>query len=132
MPIEIDPETMNVDDLPGIWSPVQWELSEDERIQELEMQATASLMWTVDAPEAILRLLLDENEIDRAFDPPEGFDTDLQGEWDESLLTFKFKHRLKLIKVERERDYLYIGYQVADLGKWAIEVEPDDVHIYRL
>jgi hypothetical protein len=27
MPIEIDPETMNVDDLPGIWSPVQWELS---------------------------------------------------------------------------------------------------------
>jgi hypothetical protein len=39
MPIEIDPETMNVDDLPGIWSPVQWELSEDERIQELEMQA---------------------------------------------------------------------------------------------
>ena len=132
MPIEIDPETMNVDDLPGIWSPVQWELSEDERIQELEMQATASLSWTVDAPEAILRLLLDENKIERAFHPPEGFDTDLQGEWDESLLTFKFKRRFKLIKFERERDYLYVEYQVADLGKWAIEIEPEDVHIYRL
>ena len=96
------------------------------------MQATASLMWTVDAPEAILRLLLDENEIDRAFDPPEGFDTDLQGERDESLLTFKFKRRFKLIKFERERDYLYVEYQVADLGKWAIEIEPEDVHIYRL
>ena len=42
MPIDMDPETMNVDELPGIWSPVQWELSEEERIMELEQQATAS------------------------------------------------------------------------------------------
>ena len=26
----IIPETLHVDDLPGIWSPVQWLLSEDE------------------------------------------------------------------------------------------------------
>jgi hypothetical protein len=132
MPIDIDPETMNVDDLPGIWSPVQWELSEEERIQELEMQATASLLWMVDAPETILRLLLDENEIERAFDPPEGFDPEAQGEWDNSLLTFKFKRRFKLIKLERQRDHLYIEYQVADLGRWVFEIEPDDVRIYRL
>ncbi len=28
MPGIIDPETTHVDDLPGIWSPVQWELTE--------------------------------------------------------------------------------------------------------
>jgi len=56
MPIDIDPETMNVDKLPGIWSPVQWELTEEEHIQELDTQATASLLFAVDVPEAILRL----------------------------------------------------------------------------
>ena len=48
MPRRIDPQTINVDELPGIWSPVQWELFEDERLEELENQATASLLWTVD------------------------------------------------------------------------------------
>jgi hypothetical protein len=60
MPSVIDPETMNVDKLPGVWSPVQWDLSEKERIEELDNQATASLLFSVDTPEAILRLLLDE------------------------------------------------------------------------
>ena len=50
MPKTIDPETIYVDDLPGIWSPVQWELSEQERAKELEEQATASLLWAVDTP----------------------------------------------------------------------------------
>ncbi|GAG46260.1 unnamed protein product, partial [marine sediment metagenome] len=63
MPRSIDPQTMNVDELPGIWSPVQWDLSEDERLEELENQATASLLWTVDTPEAILRLFLNETDI---------------------------------------------------------------------
>ena len=56
MPIDIDPETMNADDLPGIWSPVQWDLTEEERIEELHHQAQASLMWAIDIPEAILRM----------------------------------------------------------------------------
>ncbi len=33
MPGVIDPETMNIDGLPGIWSPVQWELTEQEARQ---------------------------------------------------------------------------------------------------
>ncbi len=61
MPSVIDPETLYVDDLPAIWSPVQWELDEEERIQAVEEQATASLLWTMDAPEAILRLLLERD-----------------------------------------------------------------------
>lgn len=67
MPSIIDPQTLYVDDLPTIWSPVQWELIEEERIQAVEEQATASLLWSMDAPEAILRLLLDETGIERFF-----------------------------------------------------------------
>jgi hypothetical protein len=88
MPGVIEPETINVDKLPGIWSPVQWELSEEERIQELHTQATASLLWAVDIPEAILRLLLGLTGIDRSLDPPEDYDAELQGEWDPKLVTF--------------------------------------------
>jgi len=130
--MDIDPETMNVDDLTGIWSPVQWELTEDERIEELEMQAIASLLWAVDVPEAILRLLLDEQAIERCYEPPAGYNPEIQGEWDENLLTFQFKRSIKLAKVERDEDYLYAEYEIADLGTWAVEVEPDEVHIYRV
>ena len=57
MPSIIDPQTIHVDELPAIWSPVQWELTEEERVEAVNEQATASLLWTMDAPEAILRLL---------------------------------------------------------------------------
>ena len=132
MPIDIDPETINVDELPGIWSPVQWELDENERIFELENQATASLLWSVDAPEAILRLLLMEHAIDRAFGPPDGYNPESQGEWNDELLTFKFKRPIRLIRSEREANYLYVEYDFGDLGQWAIEIEPDLVNISRL
>jgi len=132
MPYDIDPETMSTDELPTIWSPVQWDLSEDERIQELETQATASLLWTANVPEAILRLLLDETEIERTFDPPPDYDPQIQGEWDRELLTFQFKRPFQVVKVEREQNYLYIEYKVADLGYWGVEIEPDKTSIFRL
>ncbi len=132
MPYDIDPETIHVDELPGVWSPVQWELSEDERIVELEAQATASLLWTVDVPEAILRLLLSEHDIERTFAPPTGYDPKQQGEWEDGLVTFQFKRPIELIKVERERDYLYVEYKIADLGYWAVVIEPDQINVYRL
>lgn len=132
MPRIIDPETMNADDVPAIWSPVQWELSEAERIQELESQAIASLLRTADIPETILRLLLDETEIERAFEPPEDYNPEEQGEWDQDLLTFQFRRHLTLEHVEREQDYLYVEYKVEDLGYWALEIEPEKVSIYRL
>jgi hypothetical protein len=132
MPSVIDPETINVDKLPGIWSPVQWPLSEDERLQELDTQATASLLFAVDAPEAILRLLLNEADIERAFDPPEGYDADEQGEWDPDLITFQFRREIRLEKVERSPERLYVEYKFGELGYWALEIEPDSVQIYRL
>jgi len=132
MPSVIDPETINVDDLPGVWSPVQWELTEEERIQELDLQATASILFAVDIPETILRLLLDEYEIERAYDPPPNFDPSQQGEWDDTLLTFKFNRPIYLVKSERRQDYLYVEYHFADLGNWAFEIEPEGMHIYRI
>ena len=132
MPSRIEPETLYVDNLPGIWSPVQWELTEEERIQEIEDQARASLLWAVDAPEAILRLLLEETEIQRAYQPPKGFDLLQQGEWDESLVTFQFKRPVELLKVDRQPNYLYIEYKLEGLGYWALEIEPEQVTISRL
>jgi hypothetical protein len=132
MPGIIEPETINVDKLPGIWSPVQWELSEEERIQELHTQATASLLWAVDIPEAILRLLLRLTAIDRALNPPEDYDEELQGEWDEKLVTFKFKHPIHLERVERESDHLYVEYKIDDLGYWAFEIEPEKISLRRI
>ena len=132
MPSIIDPETMNVDKLPGIWTPVQWPLNEEERIQELETQATASLLYAVDTPEAILRLLLNEAVIERSFDPPEGFDPEQQGDWNSDLVTFQFKREIRLEKVERSPERLYVEYKFGELGYWAFEIGPDSVQIYRL
>ncbi|MGD9092385.1 MAG: hypothetical protein PVF74_06035 [Anaerolineales bacterium] len=132
MPGIIDPGTINVDDLPAIWSPVQWELSPEEHAQELEQQAQASLQWVLDAPEVILRLLLDETAIERAYVPPPGYDPEQQGDWDEELVTFQFARTMRLERIERESDYLYLEYDFGNRGHWAIEIEPEKVTIERI
>jgi hypothetical protein len=73
-----------------------------------------------------------EHAIDRAFGPPDGYDPESQGEWNDELLTFKFKRPIRLIRSEREANYLYVEYDFGDLGQWAIEIEPDLVNISRL
>jgi hypothetical protein len=132
MPSIIDPETMNVDTLPGIWTPVQWPQTKEERLEEMEIQAAASLLFAVDAPEAILRLLLNETEIERAFDPPAGYDPEQQGDWDHKLVTFQFTREIRLEKVERSPVRLYVEYKFGELGYWALEIEAESVKIYRL
>jgi hypothetical protein len=132
MPGVIDHETMYVDDLPAIWSPVQWELTEEERNQEIEEQALASLLWSVDAPEAILRLLLSETEIQRAYEPPQGYEPDLQGDWNPSLVTFQFRKPLRLERVERESRRLSLVYDGGELGHWGFTIEEERVLIERL
>ena len=132
MPSIIDPQTMYVDDLPAIWSPVQWDLSEEERVQAVEEQATASLLWNMDAPEAILRLLLDETTIQRLFQPPSGFDTEQQGEWDEKLITFGPKRAIKLESVERSPTCLELVYDFSELGRWELIIEAEKVMIERI
>jgi hypothetical protein len=128
----IDHETLYVDDLPGIWSPVQWELTEAERIEEIENQATASLLYVVDAPEAILRLLLNETAIERAFGPPDGYKPEEQGEWDNNLITYQFSRPVRLVNVQHAPDSLYVEYDLGDLGHWAFVVEADKVSLERI
>ena len=132
MPSIIDPETMHVDDLPVIWSPVQWNLTNEERLREIEAQATASLLWAADVPEAILRLLLSETDIERIYDPPKGYNPEEQGEWDKSIITFQYKRPFKLIKVLRETDYIYLEYHIEDYGYWSCEINPECVLIQRI
>ena len=132
MPSIIDPQTIHVDDLPAIWSPVQWELTEEERVDAVNEQATASLLWTMDAPEAILRLLLGETEIQRLYQQPESYDPEEQGEWDKEVLTFSPYRTMKLIEVEREPDYLRLVYNCGDLGYWEFVIEPESVSINRI
>jgi hypothetical protein len=132
MPSVTDPETMNIDNLPGVWTPIQWDMDDDEKLEELEAQATASLLYAVDVPETMLRLLLDETKVERAFEPPPGFDPELQGEWDPDLVSFKFTRPIRLIQVNRERDFLQVEYDFQDLGRWIIEIEPEHVTIQRV
>jgi hypothetical protein len=132
MPSIIDPQTIHVDELPAIWSPVQWELTEEERVEAIDEQATASLLWMMDAPEAILRLLLGETEIRRLRQPPEGYEPEEQGEWDQEILTFGPYRPIKLIEAEREPDYLRLVYNFGDLGYWEFVIEPEKVSIERI
>jgi hypothetical protein len=132
MPSVIDPETLYVDDLPAIWSPVQWELTEEERIKAVEEQATASLLWTMDAPEAILRLLLDETGIQRLYAQPKDYNPQEQGEWDESLITFGTKRAIKLESVQRTPTRLELVYDFAELGRWEFVIESERVSIERI
>ncbi|MBN1303943.1 MAG: hypothetical protein JXA13_05865 [Anaerolineales bacterium] len=132
MPSVIDPLTMYVDDLPAIWSPVQWELTEEERIQAINDQAAASLLWTMDAPEAILRLLLDETAIKQFYEPPAGYHPTEQGSWDPDILTFGPQRGMKLEEIERTSEYLRLVYKVEDLGYWEFRIEPEKVIIERI
>jgi hypothetical protein len=131
MPINIDHENMHVDELPVVWCPVQEELNLSETDEEIEQQATASLLWVADAPEAILRLLLNETDIERVFNPPQGYDPHEQGEWDYSLETYAFKHAIRLKEIVREEDGLSLVYQLEGAGYWQLEITPEKVTIER-
>ena len=132
MPHIIDYETIQVDELPTIWSPVQWDLTPEEKADELKTQATASLLWAANIPEAILRLLLSEADIQDVFSPPENYDPEMQGEWDESLITFAFKRKITLKEVRRDADKIVLVYHLADLGYWGVEIGAEKVTIERI
>jgi hypothetical protein len=132
MPSIIDPQNLNVDNLPAIWSPFQWGLTEVERIQAVEEQATASLFGGMDAPEAVLRLLLDETGIDRLNNAPSGYDVEQQAAWSGNLITFGPKRAIKLESCERTPTCLELVYDFGELGKWEFIIESEKVSIARI
>ena len=131
MPLNIDHENMNVDELPVVWCPVTQDLSVWETEEATMEQARASLLWVADVPEAILRLLVDETDVERVYAPPSGYNPDEQGEWDYSLETYSFKNAIHLKEMVREEDALYLVYQLEGAGYWRIEVTPERVTIER-
>jgi hypothetical protein len=132
MPGIIDPETLPVDELPGVWAPVQWDQTEEERAVEIERQAAASLLASVDVPEAILRLLLNESEAEQTYAPPPGYQPDQQGEWDPETITFAFRRPVRLVEVDRKPDALTVEYDFDNLGHWLFEITPEKVTIERI
>ena len=132
MPNIIDHETFHADELPTVWSPVQWDLTPEEKAVELEQQAAASLLWNADTGEAILRLLLAETAIQRAYEPPDGYDPEQQGEWDENLITFGFKQPIELVEIRRENQHTNVLYKFGDLGYWEINIGPERATISRV
>ena len=132
MPGVIDPETIQADELPGVWAPVQWDQTEEERAAEIETQAAASLPMTVDIPEAILRLLLNETEIEQVFDPPKGYRPEEQGEWDPETITFSFRRPIRLASLTREPGTLIAEYDFGDLGHWLFEITPERMTMERI
>lgn len=129
MPSIIDPETIPVDRLPAVWSPVQSTLSAEERAREVEEQATASLLWAADAPEAILRLLLNETAITRVWEPPAGYDPEQQGTWDPQLVTFAFVRPIQLLSEERTPDRLTLEYRLEGAGYWRLDITPEGLTV---
>ncbi|HEX9012870.1 MAG TPA: hypothetical protein VF813_05120 [Anaerolineaceae bacterium] len=132
MPGVIDPETMHVDELPGVWAPVQWEQTPEDRLKEDTEQARGSLLASVDVPEAILRLLLNEADCDVVYAPPDGYNSDEQGDWDETLVTYAFNRQMRLRRVERTPDRLVVEYQFENFGWWQFVIEPERVTIERI
>ncbi|KAA3648774.1 MAG: hypothetical protein DWQ07_00845 [Chloroflexi bacterium] len=130
----IDPQHLNIDEIPGIWTPVNVEeLSDSERVAEVEDQARASLLAGVDTLEAVLRLLLHETEIQRAVTPPDGYDPELQGEWDSDILAFEFKRGIKPVgEISREAEYLFVQFEVEGTGEWIMEITPEKAIIEKL
>jgi len=132
MPGVIDPQTIHVDELPGVWAPVQWEQTSEERAQEVETQARASLLGSVDIPEAILRLLLNETGADTLYAPPPGYNPEQQGDWDDTLITFAFQRHVTLRRVERSPQLLVVEYQFENFGWWQFTIEEQRVVIQRI
>jgi hypothetical protein len=131
VPSIIDPETIYIDDLPTVWSPVQGELSPEEHKAELEEQAKASLIWACPVPEQMLRILLDETSIERLNEAPDGYDPERQGEWDSDLLAFGFKRSIRLMKEERTPEALILEYKLEGAGYWVLEITQESVTIER-
>jgi hypothetical protein len=95
-------------------------------------QTTSVLHWSVDGPEGLLRLLLQETETDRILEPPEDYDPETQGKWDTEFASFGFRKPFELIKVEQVYNYLYLEYKFGVIGHWFVEIQPEKMTIARI
>jgi hypothetical protein len=64
--------------------------------------------------------------------PPEGYDSEVQGDWISDQLTFGFKRPVKLLKEERSPDRLVLEYKLDGAGYWMLSISPDEVTLGRI
>jgi hypothetical protein len=125
----LDPLTFPVLDVPAIWCPEKERLSGNPLATSIEEQAKASLLASADTVEAILRLLYDEAEIERVFEPPQGYNPEVQGDWDDHQVTFVFRRRVEKIGEERGNESLRMEYRLETCGQYRIEITPESFSI---
>ncbi len=127
----LDPLTFPTLDVPAIWCPRKEKRLGNALAQRIEEQARGSLLVCADPVESVLRVIYGETEIERALIPPEGYDPAIQGEWDESLVTFAFARRVRKISEERNEQSLRLEYEMAGSGRFFVEITPDGFSISR-
>jgi hypothetical protein len=121
----LDPLTFPVLDVPAIWCPQKEKVLGNPLATSIEEQAKASLLASADTVEAILRLLHGETAIDRVFEPPQGYNPDVQGEWDDDAVTFAFHRRVEKIREIRDEQSLLLEYQMEGCGRYRVEITPE-------
>jgi hypothetical protein len=129
--MDIDPLTFPTINLPAIWTPIKEKSEANPLALQIHEQAKASLLITADTIESILRLLLGETEVERVFTPPKGYDTELQGEWDNSAITFAFIKSIRIISENRDPEQLEMQYEVEGRGIYNITVNKAGIEIMK-
>jgi hypothetical protein len=120
----LDPLTFPVLDVPAIWCPEKEKEFGNPLAASIEAQAKASLLASSDTVEAILRLLYDEAEIERIYEPPPGYNPEVQGDWDDEQVTFAFRHRVEKIGEQRDDEMLRMEYRMEGCGQYSVEITP--------
>jgi secreted PhoX family phosphatase len=129
MPSYLDPLTFPVLDVPAIWCPEKERVLGNSLAVSIEAQAKASLLASADTVESILRLLFDEAEIDRVFEPPQGYNPEVQGDWDDQQVTFVFRRRVEKISEERDNESLRMEYRMEGCGQYRVEITSESFSI---
>jgi hypothetical protein len=129
--MDLDPLTFPTIPLPAVWSPVREKSDGNPLALQIEEQAKGSLLVTADTLESVLRLLLGVTEVERVFSPPDGYDAEQQGEWDEDAVTFAFTRGIRILSESRSADELSLRYEVEGLGTYTVAVTADGLDVRR-
>lgn len=125
----LDPLTFPVLNVPAIWCPQKEKEMGNHLAESIEEQAQASLLASADIVEAVLRILDGETGIERVFNPPQGYNPEVQGDWDDQLVTFAFRRRVEKIREERDDELLRMEYRMEGCGQYSIEITAEGFSI---
>jgi hypothetical protein len=129
MPYAFDAQTFPTIDVPAVWCYQKPPADQAEFAGFVEQQAAGGLILSADTVESVLRLLLGLTRVEGVYDPPSGYDPELQGDWDGSILTFVFTRRIRKVAETRSEKELELEYQVENQGTFRVVIREDGVSI---